>query len=464
MTAESLWPTVLAEMVANDERTHAEIVLGFEALAKSSGENATLSVRTLHRWMAGNVATRPRAGARRVARVYWGRPMEELLKAPHAEPTRPLIHNQHTTDPTPSSNSGRLEHYSSPDPPDHGGFPDSRVWYKPSEKLGRVAGGGESLTVVTAATARRELDRTLGSGTVVASRLDQIEECADAHRWSYVREAPLVMLSRLILDLADVRTLAEQRQPGMVQIRLSRITGELAVLVADTLMKLGLIAEARAWYRTARMAADDTPDVRLRVRVRAQESMLPYYYGDPAGTVRLTREAQHLAGGNHSSATALAAAAEARALARLGRADDARSALQTAQNVFEQIDAHGDDALLDFPEKRLLLYLSGTLTYLGRTREARDVQDKALALYTDTFLIDPALLLLDRAVCAALENEPDEACIIAANAVLGVPAGHRTEILRARAEDVIGHLTPDQRRGVAANQLREVLAGILPER
>jgi hypothetical protein len=81
-------------------------------------------------------------------------------------------------------------------------------------------------------------------------------------------------------------------------------------------MKLGRIADSRAWYGTARMAADDSGNRELRARVRAQEAMLPYYYGDPEDAIRLARDAQDILGDLPRAAGALAAAAEARALVR----------------------------------------------------------------------------------------------------------------------------------------------------
>jgi len=38
-------------------------------------------------------------------------------------------------------------------------------------------------------------------------------------------------------------------------------------------------------------------------------------------------------------------------------------------------------AAFAFPERRMLLYLSGAYTFLGHNRQARVVQQQALALY-----------------------------------------------------------------------------------
>src|SRR5918993_646951 len=81
-------PTLLASLVARDERTQEEIVAGFEVCARDNGEDASLSLRTLRRWMLGDVRTTPRPAQRRVARAYWGHSMDELLApAPPGTPT-----------------------------------------------------------------------------------------------------------------------------------------------------------------------------------------------------------------------------------------------------------------------------------------------------------------------------------------------------------------------------------------
>jgi tetratricopeptide (TPR) repeat protein len=71
--------TLLAALIERDERTHAEIVAAFERCARDNGDDATLSLRTLRRWMVCDVRTAPRPSQRRVARLFWGHPMSELL-------------------------------------------------------------------------------------------------------------------------------------------------------------------------------------------------------------------------------------------------------------------------------------------------------------------------------------------------------------------------------------------------
>jgi hypothetical protein len=105
---------------------------------------------------------------------------------------------------------------------------------------------------------RREMEDTLAAGTVTVARLERIEEAVANHIRVYTSTAPPVALTGLLADFVDVRRLCAERQPAVIQGRLCEIAALLATLVADSLMKLGQIIQARSWYGTARMAADDT--------------------------------------------------------------------------------------------------------------------------------------------------------------------------------------------------------------
>ncbi|MFE3629468.1 helix-turn-helix domain-containing protein [Streptomyces goshikiensis] len=308
--------------------------------------------------------------------------------------------------------------------------------------------------------ARRSVDRTLATGTVSAAQLDMLDEQVLWAREQYVYTAPAPMLRVLLDHLAEVKDLAEQRQPAAVQVRLSELTAMLATLVADALMKLGQLPRSRSWYATARNAADDSGNTELRARVRAQAAMLPFYYGPLEEAVSLTRQARIISRRRPSATAAFASAAEARALAKLGDAEGAEAALRLATALFEQSGAGGpaDRDAFGFPERRFRLYESGTLTALGRTSHARRVQEEALRLYPTRTGIDPALLGLESALCLARDGSPTEACQLASSTFLRIAPEHRTPIVEERAREVIGALPPRAESGRAARELREILA------
>ena len=166
----------------------------------------------------------------------------------------------------------------------------------------------------------------------------------------------------------DVRRLCIERQPAIIQSRLSEISASLATLAADSLMRLGRIADSRAWYGTACLAADDSNNRELRARVRAQEAMLPYYYGNPTEAIRLARDAQDILEGAPRAANALAAAAEARALAHQGLRPEAHTAMHRSRELVARVGEPDDNEAFRFGERRLLFYESSTLSNLGDTK------------------------------------------------------------------------------------------------
>ncbi|MFE0460208.1 hypothetical protein ACFW1A_13275 [Kitasatospora sp. NPDC058965] len=310
--------------------------------------------------------------------------------------------------------------------------------------------------------ARRAVEHTMAQTTVSATQLEVLDDRMAELRRLYIFTPPTEMLGYLLFDLDEVRLLAQERQPAHVQSRLSEMTALLATLTADALMKLGRLQQAQRWYGTARTAADDSGNWELRARVRVQAAMLPYYYGPLDRAVELADQARLLNRGRPTATGAFATAALARALARQGNTEDARTAIRQAQDLFERCSqgtVDVDDAWA-FPTRRLYLYLSGAYTYLGDTARARQVQAQALPLYPDRTGIDPALLRLEEAMCMVNDHSVAEACQLAGDTYLMVPQAHRTTILGARAHDVIDMLPPGTRSNRAVRELGEIL--VLP--
>ncbi|MCW2882578.1 MAG: hypothetical protein JWQ95_6678 [Sphaerisporangium sp.] len=307
---------------------------------------------------------------------------------------------------------------------------------------------------------RQDMDRTLAAGTVSEDQLDRLDEQVLRYRREYIKSAPLPMLYRLMLEIADVRRLVSSRQPAVTQRRLLNATTMLALLSADALMKLGDTRQAHAWYGTARAASDDMGDVRLRALVRAQEAMLPYYYGDLTETVRLAREARMLAGSAPSTPAALGAAAEARALARMGEHQAARVALAEAERIFSRMPREGADHLaFRFSERRLQFYRMGTLIELGEAEQVQEWISRSASPYT----IDPALVLLDQAAHVARDGGYDEACRLAEQALTHVPPEHRTSIVVTRARALLSTVPRGERRTPAARHLHDLLVEAGPQ-
>src|SRR6266567_1041680 len=327
--------------------------------------------------------------------------------------------------------------------------------------LNEVLAGADtaaSSLLAAAENIRTELESTLTAGTVSPSRLDRLEETVADHIRVYATTPPTPALAGLLLDFMDMRRLMAQRQPATIQACLSEMSTLLATLTADSLMKMGRIGEAHDWYCTARIAADDTSNRELRARVRAQEAMLPYYYGHPNEVVRLVGEAREILGDLPRPTAAFASAAEARALSRLGLRNEAEAVLRRAQDLAATTHEQDSNDAFRFGERRLLFYSSSTLSNLGESARALRVQDEALALYGGTAgLIDPALIRLDRAELLAADGDVNEGISLAHDACFSVDPSHRTPIFAARIRQIIETLPPGTEARQILGELRQSL-------
>src|SRR6266536_1909514 len=143
---------------------------------------------------------------------------------------------------------------------------------------------------------RREMDDALLDRTVSVTMLDHREETTAGYGALYMTAPPLRLLCDVLLDFSDVRRMCAAHQPIACAERLCRLAVQLAGLTAIAMIDLGDQRLARSFFRTARTAADETGDRRLRAWVAAREALVPLYYGDPREAAALARAATDMAG------------------------------------------------------------------------------------------------------------------------------------------------------------------------
>jgi hypothetical protein len=287
---------------------------------------------------------------------------------------------------------------------------------------------------------RRRMDEALADGTVSVTMLDQWEETAVGYARQYMSVPPLRLLCDVLLDLSDIRRVCEHRQPLELSERLCRLSGQLAGLAGMIMIDLGDPRLARSFFRTARMAADETGDRHLRAWVTVRQAMVPLYYGDPGEACALARAGRDLAGRNPCVAAAMGPVLEARAAARLtarSRPDARRGALRRVSALLGQAHeilsrlpaAERGDAAFGYTERQLLFHEGDTLITLGSHRGAEHALAAALGLYSPAEILDRSLVMLGLARCRLEAQEPEEALRLSREAVLGVPREHRSGIM-----------------------------------
>jgi len=344
----------------------------------------TVSARQFERWYAGQVKTEPYPDACRVLEFMFRQPVKRLFMPAEALAPAP-----------PDVSIREIDQH--PDLMDLA----EKVRLRMAEAL--------------AATARPDIDY-LADGVA-----QHAVDCVDT--------PPEQMLRRLIVDYDQTRLLLAERQPLREQRNLYRIVAQLSALVADELMVLGKAHHATAWQEIAGRAADETEDRDLRAHVRTLAAILPLYYGDPAVTVRLTRQAQAIPADPKHATRAMAPALEALACAQLGDHESSFRALDVARRAFDSIAPEQQaESVFGFSQRRWRFYESRTLSLLSDMPSAIDAEQRALDLYPPEVVGDRALLQFDLASCLVRSKEIQLGVGLARDVLLRMPAEHRTDI------------------------------------
>jgi tetratricopeptide (TPR) repeat protein len=284
------------------------------------------------------------------------------------------------------------------------------------------------------------MDEALVTGTVSATMLDQWEETTISYARQYMTVPPLRLLCDVLLDFGDVRRMCEHRQPLESSERLCRLAAQLGGLAGMLLINLGDQRLARAFFRTARTAADETGDRHLRAWVVVREALVPLYYGDPREAGALARTAAGLAGHNPSVAGVMGPMLEARSVAR--HAGPCRESVRKpaqrrvslllcqAHDALHRLsqEARGDTAF-GYTERQLLFHEGDALVKICDPAKATRAFTRALAMYQPDEVLDRSLVGMGLARCRLEEDEPEEALRLGRQALFSVPREHRSEIL-----------------------------------
>ena len=314
---------------------------------------------------------------------------------------------------------------------------------------------------------RRRMDDALLGASVSATMLDQWEDSADGYGRQYRSVAPLRLLCDVLLELGDVRRMCEGRQPVEFSERLCRLAAKLAALAGMTMINIGDQRLARSFFRTARMAADETGDRHLRGWVTVRESMVPLYYADPGEAALLARAGADLAGRHSCVASVMAPVMEARALARLASSGcgSMRDALGQAKRALDR--AHlalgglagevRSDTAFGYTERQILFHQGDTLITLGDYKSADEVFELSLQMYSPGEILDRSLIMLGQARCRLEADEPEEALRLSRDTVLALPRQHRSGLVVRAARSLGESVAAEHGDLPAIREYREAL-------
>lgn len=343
--------TVLEYLVWQRDRTYEELTSDFHLMAGEMNERATLSPRHLRRLASGE-----RSGTtpvtRRVLQRMFGQPVEQLLRPWIDQPT--LIQ---------------------------------------STLAGCLQPSGTSERELIAMAARRARQFTLSSEPTVSS--ESVEQVYDDVR-RLATAYPQRPLSELLGDLVEVQDsvyeLLEHRQRPQQAQDLYLLAGVIGGLLAKASHDLADSHAALTQARAAFGCADNADHDGLRAWLRGLQTMVAYWAGRPAESVRYAQSGAEYAARSRGTVSVWLPVSEARALAALGDADGSWAAIRRAEEAWERVEPDQLDELggiCTFTQARTLYYAADALAWLPDQGAATDdYANQAVLAYSDAAASD----------------------------------------------------------------------------
>ncbi len=306
---------------------------------------------------------------------------------------------------------------------------------------------------------RRLMTDTLRSSSANLSSVEWWEAQAGYFGGAYRNVPPVPLLGSILLDFDDLQRVLSRRQAIEIQQRLTAVAARLAGLIGILCIDLDLPRQARAWFHTGQIAAEETGDRGLRAWLRTREALASLYYGGLDDAAALARSARQLAGATVCTAAAMAPAVEARALVRIGRDQDALAAIKHAGKAFARLPEEcRSGGAFGFTERKLFFY-EGNVLARARNSSARaiEVQDRALELYPVHDVVDRSHIQLDRAISLVRRGEIDVASTSASKVLLDLSASDGIGAVLAEAKELYATIPHRYHRAEAVRELRDVM-------
>ena len=309
----------------------------------------------------------------------------------------------------------------------------------------RVAATG-ALTPVAAALepTRHGLIGSLAADRAAAD-VDEWQEIAWEYGISYPNTPPAELLRGLQIDLAALGD-AFMRRPHAdpAERELHKAAALLAAVAAHTVANLGDLRSSRRWWRTAKLAADESGHVETRLWIRGREIVRALAEQRPVPVILdLAEEAEAVSAGVQAPPAALPEllGGKARVFALAGQPARAEAALNEAWDNFARMPARivGDTgSILCFSEYYMKFTESYVYSFLGDFARADGARAAARALAPASQLRGPTQLELHRALCQVRAGDVAPGVEHAHAVMTGLP---RTQFIRPVVD--LGHKVLD---------------------
>jgi len=274
--------------------------------------------------------------------------------------------------------------------------------------------------------------------------------CTD-HLYALHNHPPAQVAANLLIDLFTVKRQKEASSPAET-VELDAVTAALAGMQANLLTRLGDHGAALRWWHTARQAADASGNLEIRVLVRAEQARHGVYgQRDPQTVLNIIEDAQRLLGPSRPSVDLLTT--KAKALAVLGRHDEAQKTLNTVLDVADK--GVTPDPLGFWSEAKLYFAHSWVYALMGeeaKADEARDhVRTHARGYQYRTNV------QLHEALSTVVNGGTVEGVRRAAEIIDAVKPAYRTQHIRHTGQMVLNAVPLTHHDHPAVAELRELL-------
>ncbi len=335
--------TLLEELVARHRWTYKEVAAHFTATARRLGSDVTITERHLRRLASGDRSSTSTATAR-VLEAQFGHSVEQLL-------ARTLAVTSPRSSPVPATT----------DP------------YISSEEL-----------IIMAAQQAKQFT-IFSPSPLPVEVVEQVREDVARLCVAY----PQLPLSEILADLTQTQgsvfALLEQKQrPAEARhlyLLAAIVSGMLAKVSHDMADPYAAATQARAAFTAAEMADHNG----LRAWIRGLQSLIAYWSGRYADSVRYAQEGQRYS--STGSAAAWLPVSEARAWAVVGHEENTQQCLARADAMSENLGRDELDELggiCSFTRPRHLYYAADALAWLPQqAAEAAQRAQEAVDAYSD---------------------------------------------------------------------------------
>ncbi|MDT3438267.1 helix-turn-helix transcriptional regulator [Pseudofrankia sp. BMG5.37] len=342
-------------------------------------------------------------------------------------------------------------------------IPEELLWFRLPPRSGEVMPNrpdsfGPADPLLHLESLRRRAEGHLTTGAPTAATIEDWQRVVSDHGRATRYLPASVQLEDLAADFSAVQHALATRQPSSTTRQLTHITAQLAGLISLSLIKMGHRSPARAWGRTARLAADESGDAALSSWVRAQDAYTYYYGGAVREAVAAAQEAQAIAGRTPCVGAVLAAALQARAHAVLGQKVETDAALRKAEAILAALQPDDvTESAFGYNEAQLRFHEGNALTHLHDRRRVWEATDRALTLYPSSNYLDRTLIELDRADCLIHDGEVAEGVAHVARTLMELPPQRRDGLILQRARGLAKATSPGHHALPTVRQLYDVL-------